>query len=420
MFSSSVAGGSICLGCQLRAVTGRAAPVLAAAAVAQTQNRARTGRRRHYTSEAPTSTRDDPIGEALNNQKHSEGPYRRRSNATSRATPADHLAAILNQQRHPEESHKRQSTPAFEATHGDDWGLPEQQTKNPKPAHSRWGTPPPGAFEDEEYDPLEDDGGYDQGAGGGWAWRAAERLEREADGEFMDQLVRYTAPAQPKAPTAYRKGNTKLVEDRPRLSIDTLGKAAEVIVLREGGNWHSKPYKVDERPADKGLTLDEHVDQEAGLDLEVILENIDELRPEHRILPTREFKDVFDILMNGFTCTQLDSYVQRHQLRQWEGDETPLLGVLSELSKPQPWIVGQSMWTPEVKGAVEEVDQPLMGYVLKSMTPKQRLVMQLMRECWAMSVQELIDGQGVLEVQLRAREFKLLTCKCSSLLPTRS
>lgn len=358
------------------------------------------------------------IGEVLNEKKRSESSYRRRANSASKAKPEDDLAAILNQQSHLEESSQRRPSAAFEATQDDDWGLPDEH-KSTKPAYSRWGTPPPGAFEDEEYDPLEDDD-HAQRRGGGWGWRARQRLEAEANGELMEELVRYMAPEKPKAPTAYRKGNTRLVEDRSKLSIDTLGRAAEVIVLREGGDWHSKPYKQDERPADKGLTLDDHVDQEAGLSMEVIMENINELQPEHHILPTREFKDIFDTLMSGFTSIQLESYVERHQRREEEGDETPFVGVLPEMAKPQPWIVEQSVWTPEVKGAVQEVDLPLKGYILKSMPPKQRLVMQLMRECWGMSVQELMDGQGVLEVRVRDQEFTLLTCKRSSLLPTHS
>ena len=218
--------------------------------------------------------------------------------------------------------------------------------------------------------------------------------------------------AKTDGPKYYRKGDTKLVEAISQLSVETLGKDAPVIVLKEDGEWSRKTLRQDTRPTDPILRIEDNADQEEGLSLDVILENIDGLRPAHRILPAREFKAVFDILMKGFTAYQLETYVERDRKLLEEGNERPFLGVIPDEPTSRPWIVSQGRWTPEVTGAVEDVDHPLKGYILRTMPPKQRLVMQLMRECWDTSVQELLGGHGVLDIQVRDKEFKLLTCEC--------
>lgn len=541
MFSSSVAGGTVCFGCQLRAVTRRAAPVLAAAAHAQTIHTSCTTRRRQHGSEAvweggaedqlvaalkqqalhesshsrPAPRRTEPQddwdlpssgkrrGDTLSGTK-SEGDvatileqkaHRSRSRsrpplASRRIEPQDDwdlapsgkrredafgstqsevdVAAILEQQANhyrprphhaygrtepqddwelppsskqqrrlatesaqteddtavslkqrthfeavrPHHANRRRvsrddsNLPAEELeytrhdagqnTTKDDWDLVDNQDAK-KPAYSRWGTPPPEAFEDEE-------GGAQERET--WFRRVSTKDPYAVtDENLMGELAKYREPKQ------YRKGRTKLIEDMSKLSIDTLGREAEVIVLREGGEWFSRPFKEDERPSDPGLSLDDHVDQDEGLSLDDIMENIDELRPGHVMLPLSEFKKIYDSLLAGFTSYQLENYVERHRSRLEEGEETPFLGMRPEVYKALPWIREQSFWTPEVKDAVQEVDQALKGYILKSMRPKQRLAMQLMRECWGVSAQELMDGQGVLEVRIQDMEFKLLTRK---------
>lgn len=217
---------------------------------------------------------------------------------------------------------------------------------------------------------------------------------------------------QPLSPLHVRKGRMRLLTDTAEMSIATLGKDSSVIVLKEDGDWPFEQVKQDRMPKDPVPDVTKSTDQEESLSLEAVLENIEELRPTDRILPAREFKAIFDTLRDGFTAFHLESYVELDQRRRAEGDERPYLGDQPEHIKERPWIVSQGHWTPEVEGAVEDMDYRLKGYILKSMPPKQRLVMQLMRECWDMSVQELLYGLGVLDVKVRALEFKLLTREC--------
>lgn len=509
MFSPSVAGGTICLGCQLRAVTCRTAPVLAAAAHTHTHTHSQTrisngsgSRRRQYASHA--SRKKEPVDDffaVLSQQTHKEPSKKSKTSNKRRSAPAPQDDWDLEPAAPNKHTKKNKQNGAASflpsrpqdkgLSHGqasgawpeDDWDLPAQPKEHNVPAtaenslhdaiaenvdnlrpeddwdpsaqpkehigpvtaentlhdaiatnvdslgeedavrrdsskstfpleteleldqeleedktrtetgHSRLETPPFEALEDDKLS-MQQGSRYSHGP---------NIRRREGDRAPLDEMT--------KLPNIYRKGRTKLVEVVPTLSTQTLGRAAEVIILKEGGDWFMRPYKEDERPLDPGLSLEEHDDQEKGLSLDEIMENIDELRPQHRTLSSRDFKRVFDSLSKGFTSIQLENYVERYLSRVDEGDETPFLGPSPEMVKSKPWIMKQSAWTPKVKGAVEEVDYPLKGYILKSMRPKQRLVMQLMRECWGLSVQELMDGPGVLEVQVRDREFKLLTCK---------
>lgn len=210
---------------------------------------------------------------------------------------------------------------------------------------------------------------------------------------------------------AFWKGDTKLVQDFRPLAIDTLGKSADIIVLREEGKYKKKkPPKVHESSKDD-KDLKDFVDQDPNLGLDTVMDNIEELRPQHRILPAREFKVIFDMLMKSFTSAQLTEYVTRYHERLEQDNEPHFSETPPDSGTNRPWIVSEIRWIPDVQGAVPDVDPSLQGYILKTMPVKQRRAMQVMRECWGMSVQELTHGLGTLEVKVRDLEFKLLTSK---------
>ncbi|KAJ4386675.1 hypothetical protein N0V93_009573 [Gnomoniopsis smithogilvyi] len=495
MFSSSVAGaGSICLGCQLRAVTRRAAPVLAASVVAHTPT---TIRRRRYASDSsePASSNDDFLTSIINEQRYDDGyeaskPKKKKARSTKqRGTPArtshhepspffsdqevgfedvwdqdpelktggktpvkplgdpnSNLDSARAEQQSDEIDYGASSAEADLYLENYSWNAinaaelqkqyADRKPRRPKKTQPDTQDPPatpisdapsenPTKTQEVRSDNKSDwresklrkspmkhtDDLYDWGEGHSAASQEQQDnigLELGENPSTQLQQPRIEAPKEREL-RHYRKGDTRLVEDLPQLPVETLGQDAPVIVLREQGQWKRRQFREEPRPVDSGLNIQDYADQETGLGLDIILENIDELRPEHRILPAREFKDVFDILMKGFTTVHLASYIERHRQRLAEGDETPFLGVIPDEIIPRPWIVSQSRWIPEVKGAVTDVPHPLKGYILKNMPPKQRLVMHLMRLCWGMSVQELLHGQGMLDLEMRDLEFRLLT-----------
>lgn len=220
-----------------------------------------------------------------------------------------------------------------------------------------------------------------------------------------------------------------LVEDASKLSVDALGEAAEVIVLREKREQRRKASLQEtssEELESAGLKVEDLLDEQESVSPDNVIRYIHGLKPEHHIVSQREFKSLFNTLLGGFTTLQLEEYVIWYREQSiletikdevFGEDETSS----KELTTPEDvldkkgeyaWMIEQTHWTPYVDGAVKEARYPLKGYVMKSMLPKQRLVVQLMRECWEVSVQELLDGTGVVEIRVRDLEFKLLTREC--------
>ncbi|ROW10286.1 hypothetical protein VMCG_01662 [Cytospora schulzeri] len=559
MFSSSVAGGSVCFRCQLRAVTRRAIPSVAAAQI--------RGPRRQYASEASnTDAPEDDLETILRNQRHDE--------ARQRQQPSPSWAQ--NDQQEPEKTPKqpaleRRTCPYCRKLFNNKQSMqrhkyggfcPSKPTTD-EPAAKEQGQDASGA--------LPEAVAVDDGLGISVESLSVAALEGAAlEGVALERetmkaaegrpLVRRTFKGEPRDvekpkenKKRFRRGSMKLEADATVLEVNTLGKPAEVIVLRDRGQWKRKPLPVLENregTTQSTLAAEDLLPDEEAPRVEDYLEFINGLKPDHKTLSAREFKSLYNALLSGFTSLQLEYYVEWHRKGQppfaKKEDETfdedlvidedlalyedlpldedifidkdlpldvdpdiyedyavtediagsedatasdifidqdlPLdvdpdiyedyvlndedyvvtediagsedvtaneipaeieeamasedatasdppaeteevvanenvaaeedqLHLSSLFDKPvwYPWMVEQSHWSPEVAGAVEETEYPLRGYILKSMRPKQRLAVQLMRECWGVSAQELQDGNGHLDVRVRDLEFKLLT-----------
>lgn len=229
----------------------------------------------------------------------------------------------------------------------------------------------------------------------------------------------------------HRRGDMVLVEDASKLGVDSLGKAAEVIVLRDGRQWARKASPVEassEDTMDSGLKIEDFLDEQEVLSLDDVVNNIHGLKPERQIMSARDFKSLFNTLLDGFTILQLEKYVVWHREKSilerikddvFGKDETPKEKPTTTeeallKGREYAWMTEQAHWTPYVDGAVEEAQYPLAGYITRTMSPKQRLVVQLMRECWDVSIQELLNGKGRVDIHVRDLEFKLLTREYST------
>lgn len=388
MFSSSVAGGSICLGCQLRAVTRRAAAPIGSTAA---QTRIRNRKRRYYASRAVRPQEDDGFA-ALEEDRHVE------SNNSSYRTYTDDWALGED---------KKQ-----DASNGLGRGGQEGRLGPYESTHTSHDQAEPTRLEDFIKETIANQVYSDDTSK--TSHSQVESAQQRIGSE--QQVVRRIADgvdwSEQYRPKTYWKGDTKLVEDFRKLTVDTLGREADIIVLKDAGEYKKKkPAKVDRRSFRENSGLKDFADQEPGLSMDTIMENIEEFRPDIRIMPAGEFKVLFDKLMSAFTSLQIGEYVTRYQQRVMLGEESPFSGSLPGLGSTRPWIVSEMRWIPEVRGAMPNIEPTLQGYILKSMPLKQRRVMEVMRQCWGMSVQELTSGLGALEITVRDLEFKLLTRK---------
>lgn len=218
---------------------------------------------------------------------------------------------------------------------------------------------------------------------------------------------RARAPPPPQQRT-YRSRGHFVSPEQEGLSIDILGKPGSAIVLRE------KRAAKKRRPAQ--LTADDDsatanidpasllLDEDAAAASEDILVNIHELKPtETRILTDKQFDNLRNTLIEGFTNTQLAQYIREYErMRQLSEDDEPT-------PEANPWILERRPWAPAIKNAARDIEPHLEGYITKGMAPKKRLAVRLMRECWGVSNQNVLDLDGYLTIRLRDVEFSLLT-----------
>ncbi|CAK7238524.1 hypothetical protein SEUCBS140593_010775 [Sporothrix eucalyptigena] len=134
---------------------------------------------------------------------------------------------------------------------------------------------------------------------------------------------------------------------------------------------------------------------------------INEMRPsDEPILPEADFHRVARNLVESFTVSQLQAYIRKFR--------KPIVQttVYSWEVKRQPWvpeIVGEDVVDTKLKAIGPGSSLLLKGYIQTGMTNKQRIVVQLMRECWGVSTWEVMESPGQLDVTVREIEFALLT-----------
>ncbi len=146
------------------------------------------------------------------------------------------------------------------------------------------------------------------------------------------------------------------------------------------------------------------LDESAAITSEEALLNIHDLKPKDvRVLGPRQFKELKDTLANGFTTLQLESYIGIHKESQRfsQGNK--------DTDETLPWLVQRQPWAPIVENFVKGSEPQLDGYIRKGMARKERFAVRLMRECWDVSSQDVLDQDGHLSLTLRDVEFSLLT-----------
>ncbi|KAI1140988.1 mitochondrial inner-membrane-bound regulator-domain-containing protein [Hypoxylon sp. FL0543] len=266
--------------------------------------------------------------------------------------------------------------------------------------------------------------------------QVAEGHERARDSEELVQDGKHASSQESRGVkrTDVRKRrfsrNRILTEDAQSLESDMLGKPASVIVMRDGGVYQKRDRRraaeshhdePDSEPIDIEALLDT---QREPPDLEEVRDNIDGLRPKtETALSEWEFRKLQALLTDGFLSSQLEDYLQRHRQDAQPDDvselykHTVLTSNKSGKKKKKKvqvykydWISDITPWVPlaSQSGVAEGIDPSLYGYVTASTTAKEKLAIQIMRECWGLSIAELDAGLGETRVKIRNYEFLLL------------
>lgn len=159
-----------------------------------------------------------------------------------------------------------------------------------------------------------------------------------------------------------------------------------------------------------GMSLFQQLEEESSEPkTEEILHNIDGLRPSEKTVIQTQFTDIREKLERGFTNAQLTAYLLRFR------EDPSLSSHPTRLPTDPSWILERQPWIAAVEDPDISLEPLLYGYTTESMTPKQKLVTLVMRECWGISCYEVLDQDGYLSVKLRKHEFALLLRKLTPL-----
>ncbi|KAI1501671.1 mitochondrial inner-membrane-bound regulator-domain-containing protein [Biscogniauxia marginata] len=237
--------------------------------------------------------------------------------------------------------------------------------------------------------------------------------------------------------------NRLLTESSASLGLDMLGKPGYAIVMKDGGI-----VKRQGQSDDTG-NLEIEPDHEVA-DIEAVLQSkgetpskkeihayIDSLRPQtETTLPEKEFRRLQGLLVDGFLRHQLDDYYIKHSKKDeghsddhtleadsietdsesaqgstvGEGLDTPVEEELDTPIRGRIWIKSISPWVPLKYdfSTTEETDPNLQGYIPDGASPKEKVAVRILRECWGLSIAEFVMGLGETRVKLRNHEFILL------------
>jgi hypothetical protein len=223
-------------------------------------------------------------------------------------------------------------------------------------------------------------------------------------------------PLRKKALTEYPLGRLhgfrghRLREKRAQLNVDSLGTPAEVIVLRDAG-FNSRPLPdIEELKVAEKVDILKQLDAERGLITQADVEkNIEDCRPEEKTISWTEFQHVQRQLVSGFTTSQLIKYLDAPRHRQKKVEEGCEVGT-REGSRGT--IIGKSQWMAQVSETGDKFEEnSLRGYDSEAFTPKQRLALLLMRQCWQMEALEVIESIGEVELEIASSDLELLIGK---------
>lgn len=201
----------------------------------------------------------------------------------------------------------------------------------------------------------------------------------------------------------------KVREQAVGLGVDTLGTEAKVIVLRDAGVHYSPRPEIEELKGGEAVDILAQLDAERGLIGQGEVEkNIDELKPKDPQKPITwdELQVIEQQLVNGFTVSQLVRYIGSFEVRQKTKIPSNVGKTQRECQGP---IIEETNWMPGISENGEEFDKSLLrGYGSDAFTPKQRLVVQLLRQCWHLEVREVIESTGEVELKMGSAELELL------------
>ncbi|KAH0339266.1 hypothetical protein KCU81_g7300, partial [Aureobasidium melanogenum] len=243
-----------------------------------------------------------------------------------------------------------------------------------------------------------------------------------------------------------KKGGQRRVESSESLSIASLGQSSEVIVLRDlhEPRPQKKSLESDNKPTHHAESTKPKPPALTGRDIEnmsgrralrprlaEVFESIDALRPDEgiHVLTEDEFRQNFAALNKGYTMSQLRGYLvqktapakpasskpnkfRRVLTESNESASTEISSTINELQnlKRTAWHAGTTSMTKRL---------PMVDFSMsigRKMNNKDDVIESILRNAWALGIEEEQAGIGEMEFLLSPMQFGLLLTKNSQTL----
>lgn len=199
----------------------------------------------------------------------------------------------------------------------------------------------------------------------------------------------------------------KLRAGAAELKVNSLGKPAEVIILRDAGFEFMPPPQVEELKATEKTDILAQLDAERGfIGQSDVEKSIEEFKPKTNTITWDELQSIQRQLAAGFTVSQLVKYIEAFEHRQkydenQHGSETP--------GNSSGAILRKTRWVPGITESGNEFDDGIVrGYQSEALTPKLRLVLFMLRQCWQLEAEDITWSIGEVELEIRKGELELL------------
>jgi hypothetical protein len=216
-----------------------------------------------------------------------------------------------------------------------------------------------------------------------------------------------------------KKGGQQVRENAEALSVNSLGKPAEVIVLRDAPR--DALEEITEQEDAEGATtgssrealLNAIQGEDVPMDQDTVNQQIDALRPQvedpnsgRLILPAKEYFKLCKVLTDSYSRPQLDAYIARSKVTLPE-EKSPdasqnLLGSKHPEIYFRPWKAASKL--DRVQKHLSLADTKSLRRVKRS-----RLASTLLQRCWKVEVAEEVERLGEILCTLPKAGIRLLT-----------
>lgn len=244
---------------------------------------------------------------------------------------------------------------------------------------------------------------------------------RKVQSPFLQE--KYQAPRSRSKFRRGKKGGQEVREDAEALSVNSLGKPAEVIVLRDTGRdaeefveqEEDEESKYNVQGSSREAMLEAMEKEAVPMDQETVNQQIDALRPRledpnsgRLVISSKEVLRLCKVITDSYSFVQISAYIARSKAPPEHASSKDVIRSLIVNKSPDLHF---RPWTPTNKGIIPD---SYHGLNKKYLHPKAKIVKRiklartLLKQCWRVEIEEEVEQLGELVCTLPTSGIRLL------------